>query len=165
MQIPLKILIVGGEPELIDVLMNSLARAGYAVDAAPEGSAALAQLSAGKCDLALLVVPADATPLCPAASQYRFGPVVVDLAKGRVMRNGELVGIPAKEMELLRYLIAHRGATVSRDELLREVWNYQSQLTRTVDVHIAGLRQKVEENPEQPNYILTVRGRGYLFRG
>jgi len=90
---------------------------------------------------------------------------IVDLAKGRVMRNGELVGIPAKEMELLRYLIAHRGATVSRDELLREVWNYQSQLTRTVDVHIAGLRQKVEENPEQPNYILTVRGRGYLFRG
>jgi two-component system alkaline phosphatase synthesis response regulator PhoP len=89
----------------------------------------------------------------------------VDLIKGKLSRRGQPVSIPAKEMELLRYLIARRGVTVSREELLREVWNYQSALTRTVDVHVAGLRQKVEENPEQPSHIVTVRGQGYRFRG
>lgn len=96
---------------------------------------------------------------------YQFGGVAVDLIKGKLSRRGQPVSIPAKEMELLRYLIARRGVTVSREELLREVWNYQSALTRTVDVHVAGLRQKVEENPEQPSHIVTVRGQGYRFRG
>jgi len=58
----------------------------------------------------------------------------------------------------------HRGKVLSRDELLQEVWEYQSDVsTRTVDVHIAWLRQKLETNPQSPKYILTVRGSGYRF--
>jgi DNA-binding response OmpR family regulator len=73
------------------------------------------------------------------------------------------VNVSTKELQLLRYLITRRGATVTREELLREVWGYQSASTRTVDVHVATLRQKLEANAEQPRYILTVRGEGYLF--
>jgi two-component system alkaline phosphatase synthesis response regulator PhoP len=65
---------------------------------------------------------------------------------------------------LLRYLISHRGKTLSRDEILKEVWNYETTtFTRTVDVHIASLRQKLEEDPKRPQWILTVPGLGYRF--
>jgi two-component system alkaline phosphatase synthesis response regulator PhoP len=64
----------------------------------------------------------------------------------------------------LRYLLEHRGTTLSRDLLLKEVWGYSAEtFTRTVDVHVASLRQKIEENPKHPKLILTVPGLGYKF--
>jgi two-component system alkaline phosphatase synthesis response regulator PhoP len=72
--------------------------------------------------------------------------------------------LSARELQLLKYLIDHRGLMVSRDELLHEVWGYEAMpSTRTVDVHVAWLRQKLEERPKYPQFILTVRGLGYRF--
>jgi DNA-binding response OmpR family regulator len=83
-----------------------------------------------------------------------------------VTKNGELVDVSAKEFQLLRYFIEHRGAAISRDELLHEVWGYNATpSTRTVDVHVAWLRQKLEPNAKVPQYILTVHGMGYKFAG
>ncbi len=83
-----------------------------------------------------------------------------------VARAGVPVDLSAREFKLLRHFIAHRGATLSRDELLADVWGYDEMpLTRTVDVHVAGLRQKIESNPKAPEYILTVHGLGYKFVG
>jgi two-component system, OmpR family, alkaline phosphatase synthesis response regulator PhoP len=98
--------------------------------------------------------------------RYQFGDVAVDVRKAEVTRNGATVELSAKEFHLLRYFIEHRGATVSRDELLHQVWGYQNMpSTRTVDVHVAWLRQKLEANPRIPQYILTVHGLGYKFAG
>jgi two-component system alkaline phosphatase synthesis response regulator PhoP len=74
------------------------------------------------------------------------------------------VSLAGKELELLRYLIDHRGKVVSRDELLERVWQYQAGISsRTIDVHVAWLRQKLEDNPQRPKHIHTVRGVGYRF--
>ncbi len=96
--------------------------------------------------------------------RYQFGAVQLDFEKAEALKNGVPVSLAGKEMQLLRYLIDHRGKVLSRDELLQEVWEYQSDVsTRTVDVHIAWLRQKLEANPQAPKHILTVRGSGYRF--
>ena len=88
------------------------------------------------------------------------------MRKTEVMQKGQLLDLSAKEFQLLKYFIEHRGATVSRDELLQEVWGYHAMpSTRTVDVHVAWLRQKLETNPRVPQYILTVHGMGYKFAG
>ncbi len=97
---------------------------------------------------------------------YRFGDVVVDFRRAEVTRAGAPVDLSAREYKLLRHFIEHRGATLSRDELLSEVWGYDDMpLTRTVDVHIAGLRQKIEANPKSPAFLITVHGLGYKFSG
>lgn len=70
----------------------------------------------------------------------------------------------AKEFKLLRYLVEHRGLALTCDELLNEVWGYDAAVTTgTVDVHVAGLRQKLETNPRHPQFILTIHGLGYKF--
>lgn len=95
----------------------------------------------------------------------RFGPVEVDLRRTEVRRNGKRIEMSAREFELLRYFIENPGATISRSRLLGDVWGYHSRvLTRTVDVHVCSLRQKLEDNPKNPNYLLTVRGLGYKFQ-
>ena len=94
---------------------------------------------------------------------YRFGDVFVDFYRGRATKAGRPVELTTKELVLLRYLIARRGSVVTRDELLAEVWGYQSTNTRTVDVHVATLRQKLEDRPHEPRFVLTVRGGGYQF--
>ena len=99
-----------------------------------------------------------------AMSEYRFGSVFVNFLNGNVVRNGAPVNLSAKELQLLRYLISRRGLVLARDELLSVVWGYGAAITRTLDVHIAALRQKLEETPHQPRYIWTVRGKGYVFR-
>ena len=100
------------------------------------------------------------------ADAYRFGEVVIDFRKMEVMRGGALVDLSAREFKLLRHFIEHRGATLSRDELLAEGCGYgEMPLTRTVDVHVAGLRQKIEANPKAPEFILTIHGLGYKFVG
>jgi two-component system, OmpR family, alkaline phosphatase synthesis response regulator PhoP len=95
---------------------------------------------------------------------FRFGDVAVDFRRAEVTRQGEALDLSAQEFKLLRYFIEHRGATLSRDELLNEVWGYNAMpSTRTVDVHVAWLRQKIEETPRHPRHILTVHGMGYKF--
>jgi two-component system alkaline phosphatase synthesis response regulator PhoP len=102
----------------------------------------------------------------PGGETYRFGNIAVDFRKMEVARAGVLLELSAREFKLLRHFIAHRGATLSRDALLADVWGYDEMpLTRTVDVHVAGLRQKIEANPRVPEYILTVHGLGYKFVG
>jgi two-component system alkaline phosphatase synthesis response regulator PhoP len=93
-----------------------------------------------------------------------FGSLRVDLRGTQVARNGKSVYLSAREFQLLRYLIEHRGQTLSRDQILKEVWNRETTtFTRTVDVHIASLRQKLEEDAKRPQWILTVPGLGYRF--
>ena len=101
-----------------------------------------------------------------AADGHQFGDIRVDFRKAEVTKAGLQLDLSAREFQLLRYFIEHRGATISRDELLNEVWGYQAMpSTRTVDVHVAWLRQKIEPNPKRPQYIQTVHGIGYRFVG
>jgi two-component system, OmpR family, alkaline phosphatase synthesis response regulator PhoP len=95
---------------------------------------------------------------------FRFGDVGVDFKRAEVRREDQLVELSAMEFKLLQFFIENRGAVHSRDELLDAVWGYDAMpSTRTVDVHIAWLRQKIEENPRHPRYIQTVHGMGYKF--
>jgi DNA-binding response OmpR family regulator len=83
-----------------------------------------------------------------------------------VTRNGEPVSLSAREYRLLEYFVTHGGVTISRDELLRKVWGYSTEVfSRTVDVHVSSLRQKIEPDPKKPQLILTVPGLGYKFVG
>jgi two-component system alkaline phosphatase synthesis response regulator PhoP len=102
----------------------------------------------------------------PALEVYRFSDVEVNVRSNEVRRNGELVDLSSKEFALLSYFIAHPVETLSRDRLLDAVWGYENYPnTRTVDTHIVHLRQKLEPNPEEPRFILTVHGSGYKFVG
>ncbi len=95
---------------------------------------------------------------------YDIGPLRIDMRRSEVFRDGSPAALSTKEFQLLRYLVEHRGTTLSRDELLKDVWGYSSApSTRTVDVHVAWLRQKLEDDPKQPKYIITVHGQGYKF--
>jgi two-component system, OmpR family, alkaline phosphatase synthesis response regulator PhoP len=105
-------------------------------------------------------------PSRPAESGavYEVGPLRVDVRGTEVRREGKPVNLSAREFQLLRYFLEHRGATLSRDEILREVWGYNTEtFTRTVDVHVASLRQKLGDDPRQPSFIVTVPGLGYKF--
>jgi two-component system alkaline phosphatase synthesis response regulator PhoP len=96
--------------------------------------------------------------------RFQFGSVSVDFEKGDAFKDAVPVNLASKELELLRYLIDRRGKVVPREELLEAVWEYQPGVTsRTVDVHVAWLRQKLEEHPQAPRHIQTVRGVGYRF--
>jgi two-component system, OmpR family, alkaline phosphatase synthesis response regulator PhoP len=97
---------------------------------------------------------------------YAFGKVSVDFRKAEVRRDGTPVPLSAKEFLLLKYFIEHRGALLSRHQLLDGVWGYHAMpLTRTVDVHVAWLRKKLEPVPRRPQYILTSHKLGYKFIG
>ena len=96
------------------------------------------------------------------AGSFQIGPIAVDFRRAEVTRHGKPVTLSAREYRLLAYLVDHCGETVARDELLTQVWGYTATTdTRTVDVHMAWLRQKLEENPKIPRYLQTVRGLGY----
>ena len=100
------------------------------------------------------------------AARYQCGDLQIDIRSTEVTREGRPVALSAKEFHLLQYFVEHRGATLSRDELLREVWGYGGQpTTRTVDVHVAWLRQKIEKDAKNPQLIVTVVGMGYKFVG
>jgi two-component system, OmpR family, alkaline phosphatase synthesis response regulator PhoP len=104
-------------------------------------------------------------PVPPAAAGgFQFGNVRVDFRSTSVFRDGEKIPLSAREFHLLRYFIEHRGETLSREELLKNVWGYAAlPATRTVDVHVAWLRQKLESDPKHPQYIETLPGLGYKF--
>jgi len=97
---------------------------------------------------------------------HQFGSVRVDIRRTEVFRDGSPVALSAREFQLLKYFIEHRGATLSRAELLRDVWGYEgTPSTRTVDVHVFSLRQKLETDPKNPQFIHTIIGLGYKFLG
>jgi len=98
--------------------------------------------------------------------RYEFGDIVVDFRRAEVFRDGEPVALSSMELRLLQEFIEHRGELLSRDHLLDEVWRYEeTPFSRTVDVHVASLRQKLEPTPSHPRYIITVHRRGYRFDG
>ncbi len=106
------------------------------------------------------------TPPKIGSGVHQFGSITVDVRGTRVTRDGQVVNLTAREFQLLSYFVEHPRATLSRQELLREVWGHDADtLTRTVDVHIASLRQKLERIPQRPELIVTIAGLGYKFRG
>lgn len=105
-------------------------------------------------------------PSTSVAEVYRFSDVEVNVRSNEVLRAGQPVELSSKEFALLAYFVAHPAETLSRDRLLDAVWGYENYPnTRTVDAHIVHLRQKLEPNPEEPRFILTVHGSGYKFVG
>jgi two-component system alkaline phosphatase synthesis response regulator PhoP len=97
---------------------------------------------------------------------FHFGEIAVDFKKGQVRRQGKVVDLTPRELRLLQFFIEHQGEVVSREKLLDAVWGYDAApLTRTVDMHVAKLRKKVEKNPADPRFILTIHGLGYRFSG
>ena len=99
-----------------------------------------------------------------AGGVHTFGPVVVDTQRSLVTVQGEPVTLSLKEFQLLSYLLEHVGQPVKREDLLRHVWQWDGSMpTRTVDVHIAWLRKKIQDDPKHPRWIKTVYGVGYLL--
>jgi DNA-binding response OmpR family regulator len=126
----------------------------------------------------LLVKPYDVTELVarveaclrrgdlrePAEPPHRFGAVEVDLRGARVLRDGRPVAMSPREFQLLACLVEHAGTPLSRDQLLDHVWGHDAMPSpRTVDVHVAWLRGKLEKHPHRPTLIRTIHGLGYLF--
>jgi two-component system alkaline phosphatase synthesis response regulator PhoP len=98
------------------------------------------------------------------AEAFEFGSISVNFPNAEVLRDGEPIHLSAREFQLLCHFAEHPGVVLSRDELLDAVWGYNAMpTTRTVDVHVARLRQKLEANPSHPQYIRTVIGLGYKF--
>jgi two-component system, OmpR family, alkaline phosphatase synthesis response regulator PhoP len=94
---------------------------------------------------------------------FQFDDVEMDFVRAEVRRAGQPVNMAAKELQLIGYLIQNRGRVVPREEILRKVWQYHTEVaSRTLDVHIAWLRQKLD-NPQNPQHIQTIRGKGYRF--
>jgi len=97
---------------------------------------------------------------------YSFGDVVVDFQKFKASKNGSPIELSPREFELLKFLVNNGGETITREQLLDAVWGYDTMMfTRTVDNHIAKLRQKIEDDPESPVFILTIYRVGYRFVG
>ena len=102
----------------------------------------------------------------PEITSYEFAGVRVDFHRSELIRNASVIQLSERENRLLRYFVENRGKTISRSALLQRVWGYRfASLTRTVDVHILRLRHKIEENPKDPQLIVTVPGLGYRFDG
>jgi DNA-binding response OmpR family regulator len=97
---------------------------------------------------------------------YTFGDVTVDLAHHEARKGDRRLDLTTRELKLLGFLIRHRGEVITRDQLLDAVWGYTSlPFTRTVDAHVARLRKKIEDAPEDPRFIVTVHRLGYKFAG
>ncbi len=98
------------------------------------------------------------------SNQFAFGDIVVDLERRIVRRGSETIEMSSREFDLLHYLIGHRGAAVTREQLLADVWGYSHlSLTRTVDNFVVKLRRRIDPGPAEPRHILTVHGVGYRF--
>jgi DNA-binding response OmpR family regulator len=105
-------------------------------------------------------------PIRTGQGVHQFGSIRVDVRRAEVTRDGKQIYLTAREFQLLCYLMERTGSTVPRTELLQSLWGYDaSAFTRTVDTHVASLRQKLEDNPGRPELILTTAGVGYKFVG
>ncbi len=113
----------------------------------------------------------EATGRAPADGEgsgavFRFGALVIDESRREMQRNGEVLALKPKEFDLLAFLARNRGIALGRSLILERVWGWDFDGgSRTVDVHIRWLREKIEDDPAQPTRILTVRGIGYRFDG
>jgi len=97
-------------------------------------------------------------------ARYAFADIELDFEAYKATKGGEALDLSPREFELLRYLIERKGETVTRDQLLEDVWGYESYpSTRTVDTHIAKLRGKIGDSGSEPRWILTIHGMGYKF--
>ncbi|MDP2885359.1 MAG: response regulator transcription factor [Ignavibacteria bacterium] len=97
---------------------------------------------------------------------YRFGNLEVDFKKYDARKKGKPITLSPREYEILKYFVEKQGEIVSREDLLNAVWGYESfPNTRTVDTHIAKLRQKIEDKPDDPQHVITIHGIGYKFLG
>jgi two-component system alkaline phosphatase synthesis response regulator PhoP len=95
---------------------------------------------------------------------YRSGDLEINFRKYSARKKGQSLTLSPREYEIIKYFIERRGEIISREDLLNQVWGYDSYPnTRTVDAHIAKLRQKIEDNPENPELIITIHGTGYKF--
>jgi DNA-binding response OmpR family regulator len=95
---------------------------------------------------------------------HRFGDLEINFKKYEARKKGKPIKLSPREYELLKWFIEREGEIISRDELLDQVWGYDSfPNTRTIDAHIAKLRHKIEDNPEEPKLIVTIHGIGYKF--
>jgi len=107
----------------------------------------------------------EAPPIVETSS-IKIGKLEVDIARHRVSLSGAALELTPKEFDLLAFLARHRGMVFSREQLLEKIWGYDyAGDTRTVDVHIRWLRQKIEADPGHPVHLLTVRGTGYKLEG
>jgi DNA-binding response OmpR family regulator len=105
-------------------------------------------------------------PEVPQPSPISFGDLTIDVGRGEVRRGGRALGLKPKEYQLLLFLVRHRGIVLSRDLILQRVWGWDFiGGSRTVDVHVRWLREKIEDDPAHPTRIVTVRGMGYRFEG
>jgi len=105
-------------------------------------------------------------PRALTEATYRFGNIRIDFRSAQAFCKEDPIALSALEFRLLKYFIENRGALLSRDTLLDNVWGYDAMpFTRTVDAHVASLRQKIEPNPGKPQFILTAHGLGYRFVG
>ncbi len=105
-------------------------------------------------------------PAGPAVTTYQFGVITCDFRSGEVRRKGRLLDLSSRELRLLKYFVDHRGKVIPRDELLDAVWDYDNApITRTVDMHVAKLRKKIEDAPSDPRWLVTIHGTGYKFTG
>jgi two-component system alkaline phosphatase synthesis response regulator PhoP len=97
---------------------------------------------------------------------YSFGDVIINFKSCQATKDGKPVELSPRELELMRFFVEHRGEVVNRDQLLDSVWGYDNMpFTRTVDMHIAKLRKKIEDKPNDPKFIVTVHRLGYKFTG
>ena len=106
-------------------------------------------------------------PAAPAPPEtYHFGDVSIDFKRHEAKKGGQPIDLSPREFQLLAYFIQHTGEIVTREKLLDTVWDYNAiPFTRTVDMHIAKLRKKIEDNPSDPKHIVTVHRLGYKFTG
>jgi two-component system, OmpR family, alkaline phosphatase synthesis response regulator PhoP len=105
-------------------------------------------------------------PIRSGHGVHQFGSIRVDIRRAEVTKDEKPVYLSAREFQLLRYFIERAGSTIPRVELLRSVWGYDTNtMTRTVDMHVASLREKLEQNARHPELIITVAGVGYKFVG
>ena len=102
----------------------------------------------------------------PEQPALQIGDIKVDIARHKASKGTTMLDLTPKEFDLLAFLATNRGLVFSRDRLLEKVWGYDfAGDTRTVDVHIRWLRQKIEGDPNNPRYLVTVRGTGYKLEG
>jgi len=98
------------------------------------------------------------------SDQFHFRNIEINFRKYEAFKDGETLKMSPREYEILRYLLERKGEVVTRDDLLNQVWGYESfPYTRTIDAHISALRKKIEERPEEPEMIITIHGKGYKF--
>ena len=106
------------------------------------------------------------SPPAPPEDKFVSGNLVLDMTRREMQVNGDIVALKPKEYELMMYLVRNRGIALSRDQILEKVWGWEyGGETRTVDVHVRWLREKIEADPAEPVRIITVRGVGYRFEG